>query len=135
MIWLLNGKYASYLMNMCSFLISKNTEGLKVDKAKKWNVNVVNGLWLMELYLGNIHALSKDIHSRYTDLDINHLGYDLSFVNDFLEQWKALIKLPLERIREANSQINSPLRPFNRTPQKRRIRSPSLSPADKMFKK
>lgn len=98
-IWLLNGKYASYLMNMCSFLVSKNCDGLKIDKAKKWNINVVNGVWLMELYLGNVLALNKDINTRYTELNVNHFGYDHSFISDYLEQWKVLIKLPLERIK------------------------------------
>ena len=84
---------------MCSFLISKNSEGLKVEKAKKWNVNIVNGIWLMELYLGNTHAMNKNIDSRYTELNVKHFGYDQVFVSDYSEQWKALIKLPLERIR------------------------------------
>ena len=84
---------------MCSFLVTKNCEGLKIAKAKKWNINIVNGVWLMELYLGNVLALNKDINSRYTELNVNHLGYDHSFVSDYFDQWKALIKLPLERIK------------------------------------
>ncbi len=99
LIWLLNGKYSSYLSNINSFLISKNSEGLKCEKAKKWKVNIVNGIWLMELYLGNTFALSKHLDERYTNLKVNHFGYDNLFAADFMEPWKSLIRLPVERIR------------------------------------
>ena len=96
----MNGKYSSYLSNINSFLISKNNEGLKVEKAKKWNVNIVNGVWLMEFYLGNTLALNKQLEERYTNLDVpNHFGYDSLFVSDFMDQWKTPIRLPIEKIR------------------------------------
>ena len=69
LIWLLNGKYSSYLTNINSFLISKSTNGQKVEKARKWNIPVVNGVWLSELYLGNAHALSKSLSERYTNTE------------------------------------------------------------------
>jgi hypothetical protein len=125
-IWLLNGKYSSYLMNISSILISKSTEdnSEKLDKAKKWNINVVNGVWLMELYLGNTFALGKKhMDERYTNLGVpNHFGFDMTLVSDYMEQWKSLIRLPLERIREAQM---PPLKPVNRSPQKRKRRSES----------
>lgn len=121
-------------MNISSYLISKNSEGPKVDKAKKWNVKIVNGIWLMELYLGNTYALNNTrIDERYTNLNVNHLGYDQTFVKDYLEQWKTPIKLPLERIKEAQAKIA--LKPSNRTPTKRLNRSLSSSPIETKIKK
>ncbi len=115
-------------MNISSLLISKKTSdnSEKLEKAKKWNINIVNGVWLMELYLGNTFALGKNhIDDRYTNLDVpNHFGYDMTLVSDYMEQWKSLIKLPLERIREVQSNIPH-LKPINRSPQKRRRRSES----------
>lgn len=99
MIWLLNGKYTSYLSNLTSILISKNNEGIKCEKAKKWNINIVNGKWLMELYLGNMYALTQPLDERYTNLNVNHFAFDHSMVAEFLEQWKTLIKLPVDRIK------------------------------------
>ena len=109
LIWLLNGKYSSYLTNINSFLISKNTVGAKVDKAHKWNIPVVNGVWLSELYLGNTNALSKNLSDRYTNINqiqfnnslinINHFAYDHIYVSDFMDQWKTLIRLPAEHIK------------------------------------
>ena len=70
-----------------------------MEKAKKFKTNVVNGIWLMELYLGNVHALNKQLEARYINLNVNHFAYDNSFVVDYMEQWKALIKLPIEKIK------------------------------------
>ena len=65
LIWLLNGKYSSYLSNITSLLISKSNDDLaKYEKAKKWNINIVKGCWLMELYLGNTLALNKQIEDQ-----------------------------------------------------------------------
>jgi hypothetical protein len=121
LIWLMNGKYSSYLSNVNSFLISKNSEGLKVEKAKQWNINIVNAVWLSELYLGNTLALSKPINERYTNLNVSQFVYDSMFVQDFMDQWKQLIKLPMERIKEA-----APLKQLNGSSTlKRHIRSMS----------
>ena len=102
----MNGKYSSFLSNITSFLISKNNDGVKIDKAKKWNINVVNGIWLMELYLGNTYALTQPLDERYTNLSANHFGYDPACVHEFMEQWKSLIKLPLEKIKASFDTID-----------------------------
>ena len=81
-------------------LISKSNDDLaKYEKAKKWNINIVNGCWLMELYLGNTLALNKQIEERYTNLNVNHFSYDNQFVIEFMDAWKILIKLPIETIK------------------------------------
>lgn len=81
-------------------LISKSNDDLaKYEKAKKWNINIVNGCWLMELYLGNTLALNKQIEERYTNLNVNHFSYDNQFVIEFMNAWKILIKLPIETIK------------------------------------
>lgn len=107
MVWLLDGKYTGYLSYLNSFIICKNLKGIKVEKAKKWNVNIVNGSWLSELYLGNTYALAKPLDERYKNVinsesngdsssaqALNHLGFDPVLVNDFLQLWKN--ELPLE---------------------------------------
>ncbi len=100
LIWQLNGKYSSHLSNITSLLISKsNDDVLKYEKAKKWNISIVNGVWLSELYLGNTLALNKPIEERYTNLNVNHFSFDNQFVLEFLESWKSLIRLPIEKIK------------------------------------
>ena len=89
-------------MNISSVLISKNSsDGVKLEKAKKWDITVVNGIWLMELYLGNTFALdTKRNEDRYTKLEVrNHFSFDATLVNDYMDQWKSLIRLPLEKIK------------------------------------
>ena len=89
---------------------------LKLDKAKKWNVKVVNGCWLAELYLGNIYALANnamsrpttvheaknaDLIARYSNLAVtNHMAYDPNLVAEFMQPWRELIKLPVSVIKE-----------------------------------
>jgi hypothetical protein len=138
LIWLLNGKYSSHLSNINSFLISKNSDGIKVEKAKQWKINVVNGIWINELYLGNLKCLIDPLDERYKNLNVNHFGFEPAFVAEFMDQWKQLIKLPIERIREANtmngnSNSNSPFKQINnRSPLKRYNRSLSGSPTNEM---
>jgi hypothetical protein len=138
LIWLLNGKYSSHLSNINSFLISKNSDGIKVEKAKQWKINVVNGIWINELYLGNLKCLIDPLDERYKNLNVNHFGFEPAFVAEFMDQWKQLIKLPIERIREANtingnSNTNSPFKQINnRSPLKRYNRSLSGSPTSEM---
>ena len=139
LIWLMNGKYSSYLTNINSFLISKNTTGIKYEKAKKWNIPVVNGVWLSELYLGNMYCLTKNLSDRYTNINqinfnkvsinVNHFAYDALYVNEFMEAWKTLIKLPMDQ--QINQQQQKeptneelPLKQLNRnSPLKRHNRS------------
>jgi hypothetical protein len=83
-------------------LITKNSEGLKMEKAKKWNINIVNGMWIMDLYLGNIQTLTQPLEERYANFNANHFGYDQVFVKEFMEQWKTLIKLPVDKIKVCN---------------------------------
>lgn len=88
---------------------------MKLQKAKKWNVNIVNGVWLSELYLGNTYALNRPIADRYTALDVqNHFYYDPLLTREFADQWAKLISLPVEVIRQAKMNA-SPLKQANRT--------------------
>lgn len=81
-------------------VISKSNEDQsKYEKAKKWNINIVNGVWLMELYLGNTLALNKQIEDRYTNLNVNHFSFDNQFTLEYMDAWKTLIRLPIEKIK------------------------------------
>lgn len=153
LIWLLSGKYSSQLTNINTFLVCRQasagmpettaTNGSenhsKLEKAKRWNVNVVNGVWLSELYLGNTLALTQPINERYRPLDVhNHFYYDPLLVRDFMEQWRQLISLPVEAIRQAK--LASPLKQANRAmqqfavPRFTRPVSPSTSAYDREAK-
>lgn len=140
----MGGKYTNYLSNVNTYLICREQEkadstktngsgvaasgASKVDKARKWGINVVNGVWLSELYLGNTYALTRTpIDERYRALDVhNHLYYDGLLVHEFMEQWKQLISLPLELIRQARMTASSPLKQANRA-RYTRLLSPSHS--------
>jgi hypothetical protein len=142
----MGGKYTNYLSNVNTYLICREQENAdstktngsgvaasgdkssKVDKARKWGINVVNGVWLNELYLGNTFALTRTpIDERYRALDVhNHLYYDGLLVHEFMEQWKQLISLPLELIRQARMTASSPLKQANRA-RYTRLLSPSHS--------
>ena len=81
-------------------VISKSNEDQsKYEKAKKWNINIVNGVWLMELYLGNTLALNKQIEDRYTNLNVNHFSFDNQFTLEYMDAWKTLIRRPIEKIK------------------------------------
>ncbi len=99
MIYLLNGKFTSYFTKANSILISTNDKGAKLDKAKEWGIPIVNGVWLMELYLGNIYTLNENIEERYKILDIDHFAYDAIFVQDLMKPWKKLIKVSIDKIK------------------------------------
>lgn len=99
LIYLLGGKFTSYLSKENSLLISTIDKGAKLDKAKEWYIPIVNGIWLMELYLGNVYTLNENMEERYKALDIDHFAYDAIFVHDLLKPWKTLIKLPVEKIK------------------------------------
>ena len=43
-----------------------------MEKAKKWNINIVNGMWIMDLYLGNIQTLTQPLEERYINFNANH---------------------------------------------------------------
>ena len=98
MIYLLNGKFTSYFTKANSILISTNEKGAKLDKAKEWAIPIVNGVWLMELYLGNIYTLNEIIRidERYKILDIDHFAYDALFVQELMKPWKKLIKVSIK---------------------------------------
>lgn len=155
MIWLLNGRYTSALSNINSILISKNDPtSLKVNKAREWKQKIVNGCWLMELYLGNLHAMESDSvlvsdtlnsnngsleigGTRYTHLGVlNHFSYDPLLVSEFMNPWMELVKVPIQLIREAQAtrQSSATKVPISdETPQKRYYRS--VSPSDSIDSK
>ena len=66
----------------------------------------MNGVWLMELYLGNTLALNKQIEDRYTNLHVNHFSFDNQFTLEYMDAWKALIRLPIEKIKVTKKKIN-----------------------------
>lgn len=109
-IWLLDGKYSSYLSNINSFLIAKNLKGPKVEKAKSWNIPIVNANWLMELYLGNTYALNKPIEDRYKNIpsgdNYNHFGFDVSMVQDFMKHWKNDLPVGPSLAFKSNNSVN-----------------------------
>jgi hypothetical protein len=99
LVFLLNGKYTAYLSKENSILISNSMDGgKKLEKAKEWNISVVNGVWLMELYLGNYYALNEKTDERYLDLDLDHMAYDAIFVQDLMKAWTMPIKIPYHAI-------------------------------------
>jgi hypothetical protein len=99
-VFLLNGKYTTYLSKENSILISNTVDGgKKLEKAKEWNISVVNGVWLMELYLGNYYALNEKTEERYLDLDLDHMAYDAIFVHDLMKAWKVPIKITPDKIK------------------------------------
>jgi hypothetical protein len=53
----------------------------------------------MELYLGNTLALNKQIEDRYTNLNVNHFSFDNQFTLEYMDAWKTLIRLPIEKIK------------------------------------
>ncbi|RNA00045.1 PAX-interacting 1 [Brachionus plicatilis] len=110
-VWLLGGKYSSYLSNINSFLIAKNLKGPKVEKAKCWSIPVVNANWLMELYLGNTYALNKPIEERYKNIptcdNYNHFAFDTSMVQDFMKHWKNDLPLGPPLAFKSNNSVNT----------------------------
>ncbi len=136
MIWLLGGIYTSTLSNINSILISKVNDNrqqqqqftsVKMDRAKKWNIQILNGCWLMELYLGNKFALAANhstkqnhhaaqlLDARYTNLSMqNHFSFDRLLVDEFLAVWqKTPIHVPLNLIQNVKyNKLNASNQPL-----------------------
>jgi hypothetical protein len=107
LVFLLNGKYTNYLSKENSILISNSVDGgKKLEKAKEWNISIVNGIWLMELYLGNYYALNEKTEERYLDLDLDHMAYDAIFVQDLMKAWEIPIRIPSDAMKVVLSRFS-----------------------------
>ena len=117
LVWLLGAKYSSCVTPLCTHLIcrtdtsatSSSSSSSKLHKVRTdaalAHVRVVNGVWLNELYLGNVRATLPNqtpLAARYTTLGahVDHMAFDSALVAAFDEQWKTLVRLPLDRLRQ-----------------------------------
>jgi PAX-interacting protein 1 len=98
MIRSLGGNYSGHLGRWHTHLIARES-GIseKYLKAFEWSIPVVNGLWLSELFLGNIDALKQPLDDRFRRLSgtptIDHFSFDQSFVHELLLPWSKPIRI------------------------------------------
>jgi PAX-interacting protein 1 len=116
MIRSLGGKYSGHLGRWHTHLIARESgTSEKYLKAFEWSIPIVNGLWLSELFLGNMNALKKPLDDRFRRLSgtpaIDHFSFDQSFVHELLLPWSQPIRITDEllhiAIRRHNDQQNS----------------------------
>ncbi len=111
MIRSLGGKYSGHLGRWHTYLIARES-GIseKYLKAFEWSIPVVNGLWLSELFLGNINALKQPLDDRFRRLSgtptIDHFSFDQSFVHELLLPWSQPIRITDEVLKTAINHHN-----------------------------
>jgi hypothetical protein len=98
MIRSLGGKYFGHLGRWHTHIIARESgTSEKYLKAIQWAIPVVNGLWLSELFLGNMDALKQPLDDRFRRLSgtpvIDHFSFDQSFVHELLLPWSQAIRI------------------------------------------
>ena len=106
MIRSLGGKYSGHLGRWHTHLIARESgTSEKYLKAFEWAIPIVNGLWLSELFLGNINALKQPLDDRFRRLSgtptIDHFSFDQSFVHELLLPWSQSIRISDELLQQA----------------------------------
>lgn len=106
MIRSLGGKYSGHLCRYHTHLIARESgTSEKYIKALDWSIPIVNGLWLSEIFLGNVDALKEPIDDRYRRLTgnppIDHFSFDQSFVHDLLLPWSEPIRVTEDMLNKA----------------------------------
>ena len=106
MIRSLGGKYFGHLGRWHTHLIARESgTSEKYLKAIEWSIPVVNGLWLSELFLGNMNALKQPLDDRFRRLSgtpvVDHFSFDQSFVHELLLPWSQPIRITDEMFNAA----------------------------------
>ena len=106
MIRSLGGKYSGHLGRWHTHLIARESgTSEKYIKAVDWSIPIVNGLWLSELYLGNLDALKDPIEDRFRRLTgtptVDHFSFDQSFVHELLLPWSQPIRISEDMLNAA----------------------------------
>lgn len=97
MISALGAKYTGYMTRANSVLVCKYPEGTKYQKAKEWQIDVVNIQWLSDLILGHMDALRKPVQPRYLQVrQGDEFQMDLSKVQHLMAAWRNPLKVSKE---------------------------------------
>ena len=92
MIHVAKGKYTSYMAQQNNLLICKKFEGNKVQKAVHWGIDVVNHLWLQDIWFGrNLKELTDTRYQVCDNKEAVELDYTLT--KDLMVGWKVSLKL------------------------------------------
>ena len=91
MIILANGKFTSYMTPQNNLLICKKFEGKKLNKAIEWGINVVNHLWLQDIWFGR--PLKEISDRRYTVTDKDTVDLDYTLTKNLMVGWRTSLKL------------------------------------------
>ncbi|XP_053384133.1 PAX-interacting protein 1-like [Mercenaria mercenaria] len=97
MITALGAKYTGYMTRSNSVLVCRRPEGQKYQKAKEWQVAVVNVQWLSDLILGHMEALKTPIQKCYLQVgQMDEFQMDMSKVQHLMVAWRTPLKVPKE---------------------------------------
>ncbi|KAL4225104.1 PAX-interacting protein 1 [Mactra antiquata] len=110
MIKALGAKYTGYMTRANSVLVCRRPEGQKYQKAKEWQVAVVNVQWLSDLVLGHMDALKTPIQKCYLQVGLmDEFQMDMNKVQHLMVAWRTPLKVPKEMMKKISSmKKNSP---------------------------
>lgn len=91
MILVANGKFTSYMTAQNNLLICKKFDGKKLDKAIEWGINVVNHLWLQDIWFDR--PVKEISDRRYTVCDKDTVDLDYTLAKNLMVGWRTSLKL------------------------------------------
>lgn len=88
--------FTDYLSRHNSVLICKKPEGPKYQRAKEWNIPVVNTFWLSDILQGNLSQMSQYDLQKYQQYNLNGpFRIDYSLVGHLMSKFNKISSLPL----------------------------------------
>lgn len=97
MITALGARYTGYMTRSNSVLVCRRPEGHKYQKAKEWQIAVVNVQWLSDLILGHMDALKMPIQKCYLQVgQVDEFQMDTNKVQHLMVAWRTPLKVSKE---------------------------------------
>lgn len=91
---MLGAQYTGYMTRTNSALVCRSPEGVKYQKAKEWQIPVMNVEWLSDLLLGHMDALKLPIDMKYLQINKgDEFQMDLNKVQPLMAAWRTPLKV------------------------------------------
>ncbi|CAJ0928870.1 unnamed protein product, partial [Mesorhabditis belari] len=96
MVESIGGRATPYLSSQHSLLIAKTDSGGKVEKAREWNIPIVNYNWLQDVYFGKNNNVDLPQYQLGAPCsEVNTTGYALDALGDFNKNFLLGWRYPL----------------------------------------
>lgn len=102
MIILANGKFTSYMTRQNNLLICKKGQGNKFKKSVEWGINVVNHVWLQDVWFGKQMKELSDRRYTVCDHTKDTIDLDYTLTKDLMIGWRTSLKLNEQDLKRLN---------------------------------